>query len=85
MWSLIKKTDAKHPEKVQRGATKIVLSIGESLQQLKLSSLGYRRKREDRIQSYKILHGLEDNPDNSLLKLAEDGPIRGHRLKLHKP
>ena len=42
-------------------------------------------KRGDMIQTYKILHGLEDTPDNSLLKIAEDGPIRGNSLKLHKP
>ena len=90
VWSPIKKTDANHLEKVQRRATKIVpgirdLPYRERLQQLKLPSLVYRRKRGDMIQTYKILHGLEDIPENSLLKLAEKGPARGHSLKLQKP
>jgi len=80
----------KYLEKVQRRATKIVpgirdLPYRERLQQPKLHSLRYRRKIGDMIQTYKILDGLEDIPDNSLPKLAEDGPIRGHTLKLHKP
>ena len=39
------------------------------------------------IQVYKILHGLEDIPQNSLLKLASEGIPRGHSLTLmlHKP
>jgi len=88
-WGTIKKTDGKHLEKVQR-ATKIVPSIRdlpyrERLQQLKLPSLGYKRNRGDMIQMYKILYGLEDIPDDNLFKLAKDGPIRDHSLKLHKP
>jgi len=55
------------------------------LRNLKLPSLVYRRRRGDMIQLYKILHGLEDIPENSLLKLACEGITRGHSLKLKKP
>ena len=44
----------------------------------------YRRRR-DMIQVYKIFHDLEDIPENSLLKLADDGIRISHRLKLKKP
>jgi len=77
VWSPIKKTDAKHIEKVESRATKVVLSIRyllyrERLQHVKLPRLVYRRKGGDIIQAYRILYGLEDIPDNSLLKPAED-------------
>ena len=37
------------------------------------------------IQVYKILHGVEDIPRNSLIKLAGEGITKCHRLKLQKP
>jgi hypothetical protein len=90
VWSPIKTTDASHLEKVQRKATRVVpgirdLPYRERLQQLKLPNLVYRRQRGDMIQTYKIIHGIKDITEYSLLKLAEEGPVRGHSLQLQNP
>jgi len=78
----INKNDRHHLEKVQRWATKVVpgirdLPCEERWRNLKLQSLVYRR-RGYMIQVYKILHGIEDIPENSLPKLAGEGIAGGH-------
>ncbi len=52
-------------ESVQRRATRLVpalrhLAYEERLQQLKLTTLAQRRVRGDLIQTYKILHNIEN-------------------------
>jgi len=76
----INKGDHDHLEKVQRRATKVVTEIRDlpyqdTLWVLKLPSLRYRRERGDMLQTYKILHRLED--------MALD-TTRGHSMKLQK-
>ena len=52
---------------------------------LKLPSLRYRRERGDILQTYKILHGLEDMAPDSLFHLAVEYITRAHSMKLQKP
>ena len=63
MVSTIKKTVA--IEKVQRRATKLILALKEldykeRLRQLKLPTLKCKRYRDDLIQVFKIINGIDD-------------------------
>ena len=50
---------------------------------LKLPTLAHRRIRGDLIQTYKILHGFENIPEERFLVLSESR-TRGHNYKLEK-
>ncbi len=91
VWNPINKQDRDHLEKVQRRATKLVpeirhLPYEERLKHLKLPSLLYRRRRGDMIQTFKIVHGLDDIKPNTLLRHQDPNArnTRGHCLKLQK-
>ena len=75
-------------EKVQRRATKLVpelqhLSYGDRLSALNLSSLLYRRRRIDMITVFKIVHGLEGLPFETLFTF-HNTVTRGNGYKLYK-
>ena len=67
VWSTHYKKDKIIIENVQRRATKLVSTCKnlpykhdqERLRKLGLPTLEYRREREDMIQTYKILHGID--------------------------
>ena len=75
-------------EKVQRRATKLVpelqhLSYGDRLSALNLPSLLYRRRRIDMITVFKIVHGLEGLPFETLFTF-HNTVTRGNGYKLYK-
>ena len=66
VWSPYKKGDIEAIEKIQKRATKLVISLRklpykERLQHLNLYSLKYRRLRGDMIEIFKILHHMYDS------------------------
>ena len=77
-------------EKVQKRATKLVselkdLTYIERLKTFKLPSLAHRRRRDDMIQTFKIIKGIEDIPSERFFKVSKESSTRGHSLKLEKP
>ena len=63
IWRPFSQGDKKSMESVQRRATKLihgfnVKSYEDRIKQLKLPSLGYRRKRGDMVWMFKIMNGL---------------------------
>jgi len=76
-------------EKVQRRATKQMKgmkekSYEERLKELKLPTLSYRRKRADMIQTYRILHQVDDMEQEKFFDRNQEGRTRGHGMKLKK-
>ena len=89
IWYPIFKTDATEIEKVQRRSTKLVpelknLSYTDRLKHLDLTTLAYRRKRTDLIQTFKIINKIDIIPLDSFFTL-NNNPTRGHKWKLDKP
>ena len=89
VWSPVFKKDMIALENVQRRATKLVkgithLSYSDRLRKLGLSSLEYRREREDVIQVYKILYDIDKVDKSKLFTRSEYTAKRGHSLKLLK-
>jgi ribonuclease P/MRP protein subunit RPP40 len=87
IWRPYFRKDINNMEKVQRRATKCVpilsdLSYEERLKILKLPTLEYRRLRGDMIQTYKLLHGIDDVDYKLLFELNTESRTRGHSLKL---
>ena len=75
-------------EKVQKRATKMIkglehLSYEGRLHQLGLFSLEKRRLREDMIEVYKIMHGVENVDRETFLSLFQNTRTRGHPMKLN--
>ena len=77
-------------ENVQRRATKQIpgfknMSYEDRLQKLKLPTLGYRRKRGDMIETYKITPGTYDTTLPPLFQQHSDVTMetRGHSKKLY--
>jgi ribonuclease P/MRP protein subunit RPP40 len=54
----------------------------DRLKILKLPTLEYRRLRGDMIQTYKLLHGLDDIDFKEFMDLNNNNRTRGHSLKL---
>ena len=77
-------------EKVQRRATKILKEIAnleykDRLISLKLPSLKYRRTRGDLIETYKILHTVNNvNPDNFFKLMPQSSTTRNSTFKIYK-
>ena len=76
-------------ENVQRRATKIVktisnLSYEERLKHLGLPTLKYRQDRNDVIQVYKIMNGIDKLDVNTLFTMSTDSRTRGHNFKIVK-
>ncbi|CAG2249633.1 unnamed protein product [Mytilus edulis] len=89
VWSPYLKKDIRKLESVQRRATKLVknichLNYEDRLRSLGLPTLEYRRDRNDMIQVYKALHGIDDIDWMRLFTLAPSNNTRGHSLKLLK-
>jgi len=76
-------------EKVQRRATKQMKGMKEKqyqerLKELKLPTLRYRRQRADMLQTYRILHRIDDMEEEKFFSREQDRRTRGHSLKLKK-
>ena len=89
IWFPYTKKNKKLIENIQRRATRMIpelkgLSYTERLQQLKLFSMDYRRKRGDMIQLFKILNGIENIDAQTMFTFATS-QTRGHTKKLYKP
>lgn len=81
-----KKGDIEAIEKIQKRATKLVISIRklpykERLQHLNLYSLKYRRLRGDMIEVFKILHHMYDSSVAPEL-IRNTSATRGNKYKL---
>lgn len=77
-------------EKVQRRATKMILSLKylpyeQRLTKLNLTTLDDRRLRGDLIETFKLLNGYEDIDPNKFFTRNRQERTRGHRLKLFAP
>jgi hypothetical protein len=77
-------------EKVQRRATKLIsnishLSYEERLKSLRLDSLAIRRRRNDMLQVYRIIHGIDNINASDFFEFSSDSITRGHRYKINKP
>jgi len=83
----LQKGDIEAIEKIQKRATKLVISLKkfpykERLLQLNLHTLKYRRLRGDMIEVYKITH---DNDRSVALELPRNvSSTRGNKYKLQK-
>ena len=89
VWSPFLKKDIFLIENVQRRATKIVktisnLSYEERLKHLGLPTLKYRWDRNDVIQVYKIMNGIDKLDVNTFFKMSTDSRTRGHNFKIVK-
>ena len=89
VWSPYLKKDIRKLESVQRRATKLVKDIchqsyEDRLRHLGLPTLEYRRDRNDMIQVYKAINGIDDIDWMKLFSLAPSNSTRGHSLKLFK-
>ncbi len=87
VWSPFKKLDIENIERVQKRATKLVISIKklayiDRLKFLKLPTLKYRRVRGDMIEVYKILTNKYDPDIKMNLTLSDKDGTRGNTLKL---
>ena len=74
-------------ERVQRRATKLVDRLKnacyeERLEATGLISLEKRRIREDLIQVFKVMKGIDKIDYNTFLEVSTLGKTRGHSLKL---
>ena len=89
IWGPFSQGDKKAIESVQRRATKLIdgfndKSYEDRLKQLKLPSLGYRRKRGDMIWMFKIMNGLVRMDASKLFVRARLSQTRGHQQKVFK-
>ena len=81
--------DADKIERVQRRATKLVpecedLTYEERLKKLRLQSLGERRKRADLLQTYRIIHQIDDLAEDTFFQRAPCQRTRNNGYKLFK-
>lgn len=89
VWSPYLKKNISEIEKVQRRATKLVqglkdLSYESRLRILGIPTLSYRRKRNDIIQVFKIMKGLDKIDAQVFFKKNDRANTRGHDMKLEK-
>ena len=75
-------------ENVQRRATKMIhdlkdMTYHERLQKLKLPSIKYRQLRGDLIQTYKIIHSIDNVKSDDFFTLSPNN-TRNSELKLYK-
>jgi len=89
VWCPYKKGDIEIIEKVQKRATKLIISLkhlsySERLKQLHLPTLKYRRLRSDMIQVFKIVHKYYDVCAAVKLNFNTLSTTRGNKYKLQK-
>ena len=87
LWCPYKKGDIEEIEKIQKRATKLIISLKklpykERLLKLKLPTLKYRRMRGDMIEVFKILHNYYNSDVAPKLTLNNASVTRGNSLKL---
>ena len=91
IWHPVYKKQQFKLECVQRRATKILKELkdftySERLKALDLPSIKYRQIRADLIQSYKILHDIDNIKKEDFFELSNTNITRNsHHLKLFKP
>ena len=74
---------------MQRRATKLVKGMenkaySERLEELKLPSLEYRRKRADVIQTYKIMNNIDRIDGKKFFKPCKEVRTRGHSKRVEQ-
>ena len=90
VWNPYFRKDIEHLEKVQRRATKLVLTLRNKpyearLKELRLTTLEERRQRGDLIETYKMLHDYYSVPNlENMYTMNTNKQLRGHSLKLNK-
>ena len=87
VWSPYRKSDILAIEKIQKRATKLVISLKklsykDRLMQLNLHTLKYRRLRGDMIEVYKIIRHIYDSSVAPNIQLGNTGVTRGNKYKL---
>ena len=90
VWNPYFKKDIDLLEGVQRRATKMILGYKhycyeDRLALCQLSTLEGRRFRDDLIQAFKLLKGLDQINYNNFFVLDGNTSRRGHILKVAKP
>lgn len=88
VWSPYLKQDIRKIEKVQKRATKLVAECKDMTYEQRLRTLGiptleYRRERNDMLQVYKIMHGIDNVRRDQLFEMSVTS-TRGHPFKLFK-
>ena len=89
VWCPYKKGDIELVEKVQKRATKLVISLKhlpymERLKRLKLPTLKYRRLRGDMMEVFKLVHNYYDSEAAVNLNFNTCSLTRGNMYKLQK-
>ena len=82
------KKDINALEQVQHPATKMITSLRkltyeQRLKECNQTTLEERRKRDDLLETHKIMHGLERIPEVTFFARG-DTLRRGHTLKVYK-
>ena len=90
IWYPFLRRDIESVERVQKRATRLIPQLKdfpyiERLKKMKLPTLAHRRRRGDMIQTYKIIHGIEDIPSERFFTVVTNVATRGHNHKLEKP
>ena len=88
VWSPQTVTEIKHLEGVQRRATKRIhgtrsLTYEQRLRKIGLPTLEYRRLRQDLIQVYRILEGIDGIDYKHFFELVTDSTQSNHQLRGH--
>ncbi|KAK3098476.1 hypothetical protein FSP39_019799 [Pinctada imbricata] len=89
VWSVIYKKEAIALENVQRRATRMLHSIShlsytERLKWLGLPTLQYRRLRADMVETFRIIHDIDNINDRENIFPFSKTQTRGHEFKLAK-
>jgi hypothetical protein len=90
IWFPIHKNEINEIEKIQKRATKLVYEIknksySERLKYLQLDTLHFRRLRNDIIQTFRIIKGIDKVSISDFFTLNNHSITRGHSLKISKP
>jgi len=88
VWSPYKKNDIEQIEKIQRRATKLVITLRKlpyknRLISLQLHTLKYRRLRGDMIEVFKIVNDIYDEKVAPILSFNNTSITRGNKFKLY--
>ena len=89
IWGPFYQKDVQAVEAIQRRATKLVNQLrdkpySQRLEELKIPSLAYRRKRGDMIQMFKIMNNLVRIDKNNFFTSGSERQTRGHPQKVFK-
>lgn len=83
-------SDNQEIEKVQRRATKLVtglknLPYSDRLKILNLDSMLFRRRRNDMLQTFRIMKDIDNLSINNFFTINTNSITRGHEYKIVKP